>query len=60
MLEDAVKRARQARRGAVGGQTVTIMREMLDKAIHRSSKKFKIIIGGLAVALIAVTLYAGS
>lgn len=59
LLEDAVKRARQVRRGSVGGQTVTIMREMLDKAIHRSSKKFKIINGALAVALIAVTLYAG-
>jgi soluble lytic murein transglycosylase-like protein len=59
LLEDAVKRARQARKGTVGGQTVTIMREMLDKAIHRSSKKFKIINGALAVALIAVTLYAG-
>lgn len=59
LLKEAVKRARQARRSGIGGQTSIIMREMLDKALHRSSKKFKITIGGLVLALLGVTAYAG-
>jgi soluble lytic murein transglycosylase-like protein len=59
LLKEAVKRARQARRSGVGGQTSIIMREMLDKALHRSSRKFKFTIGILVFALIGVTAYGG-
>jgi soluble lytic murein transglycosylase-like protein len=59
LLKEAVKRARQARRSGIGGQTSIIMREMLDKALHRSSRKFKITIGALVCALLGVTAYAG-
>ena len=58
LLREAVKRARQARRTGVGGQTGIIMREMLDKALHRSSRKFKITIGALLLALLSVSAYA--
>ena len=59
LLKEAVKRARQARRSGIGGQTSIIMREMLDKALYRSSRKFKITIGALVCALLGVTAYAG-
>ena len=59
LLKEAVKRARQARRSGIGGQTSIIMRDMLDKALHRSSRKFKITIGVLVFALMGVTAYAG-
>jgi len=59
LLKEAVKRARQARRSGIGGQTSIIMRDMLDKALHRSSRKFKVTIGALVFALVGVTAYAG-
>jgi soluble lytic murein transglycosylase-like protein len=59
LLKEAVKRARQARRSGIGGQTSLIMREMLDKALHRSSRKFKFTIGVLVFALVGVSAYAG-
>jgi pSer/pThr/pTyr-binding forkhead associated (FHA) protein/soluble lytic murein transglycosylase-like protein len=59
LLKEAVKRARQARRSGIGGQTSIIMREMLDRALHRSSQKFKITIGVLLFALMGVSAYAG-
>ncbi len=58
LLKEAVKRARQARRTGIGGQTGIIMREMLDHALRRSTKKFKITIALLAVALLSVSGYA--
>lgn len=59
LLTEAVKRARQARHSGIGGQTSIIMREMLDKALHRSSRKLKLTIGVLVFALMGVTAYAG-
>lgn len=59
LLTEAVKRARQARHSGIGGQTSIIMREMLDKALHRSGRKFKFTIGVLVFALMGVTAYAG-
>ena len=59
LLKEAVKRARQARRSGIGGQTSIIMRDMLDKALHRSSRKFKITIGALVLRLVGVSAYAG-
>ncbi|PYV45700.1 MAG: hypothetical protein DMG06_01330, partial [Acidobacteria bacterium] len=58
LLKEAVRKARQARQTGIGGQTALIMREMLHKAVHRSSKKFKVTIGILCVTLVSVTAYA--
>lgn len=58
LLKEAVKRARQARRAGIGGQTGIIMREVLDKALHRSTRKFKITIACLALALLSVSGYS--
>jgi pSer/pThr/pTyr-binding forkhead associated (FHA) protein/soluble lytic murein transglycosylase-like protein len=55
LLSEAIQRARRARRAGIGDSTVVIMREMLDAALHRTGRKFKAVIGVLAVALIAVT-----
>lgn len=57
LLTEAVKKARQARRSGIGGQTAIIMREMLGTAIHRSSRKFKWAIGILVLALVSVVAY---
>jgi pSer/pThr/pTyr-binding forkhead associated (FHA) protein len=51
LLSRAVARARRARRGGAFDQTATIMRVMLKEALHRSSKKFKIMIAVLVFAL---------
>jgi soluble lytic murein transglycosylase-like protein len=57
LLSDAVARARMARRTGVGDSTVVIMREMLDQALHRTSRKFKVAIAVLACALAGVSGY---
>jgi soluble lytic murein transglycosylase-like protein len=57
LLAEAVARARTARRTGIGDSTVVIMRQMLDTALHRTSRKFKIVIGVLVLALVAVSAY---
>jgi len=57
LLSDAVARARMARRMGIGDSTVIIMREMLDKALHRTGRKFKAVITALVCALIGVSAY---
>jgi soluble lytic murein transglycosylase-like protein len=59
LLREAVTKARQVRREGIRGQTAMIMREMLGKALHRYSKKSRVTISFLVVALISVTAYAG-
>ena len=58
LLEEAVLKARMARRSEDGGETTVIMRAMLDKALHRSGKKFKVTIAILLIALSGVGGYA--
>jgi soluble lytic murein transglycosylase-like protein len=58
LIREAVSRARRVRRSGVGGQTSLIMRQMLDKALHRSSRKFKWTIALLLTALVAVSFYS--
>ncbi len=58
LLREAVRRARQARHGGVAGQTSMIMREMLDKALHHSSRRFKFTIAALTVALLSVSIFS--
>jgi pSer/pThr/pTyr-binding forkhead associated (FHA) protein len=58
LLSDAVQRAREARHLGVANQTAVIMRQMLDTAIHRSSRRFKRIIMVLVLAVIGISGYA--
>jgi len=53
-----VKRARHARAHGIAGQTMTIMRETLDHALHRSSRRFRAVIGALALVLVGVSSFA--
>ena len=55
LLSEAVQRARLAHELGAGEHTAAIMREMLSKAIHHSSRKFKLTIAALAIALVAIT-----
>jgi pSer/pThr/pTyr-binding forkhead associated (FHA) protein len=55
LLSQAVSRARMSRRSGVGDSTVIIMREMLNAALHRTSRKFKVVIAALVVALFSVS-----
>ncbi|MDA1314561.1 MAG: FHA domain-containing protein [Acidobacteria bacterium] len=55
LLSAAVEKAREARRMGRLDQTQTIMREMLGMAKGRAGKRFKIAIGVLAAALVAVS-----
>jgi len=57
LLSQAVERARLARRMGTGDSTVVIMRQMLDTALHRTSRKFKVVIALLICALIATSAY---
>ena len=57
LLSEAVERARLARRMGTGDSTVVIMRQMLDTALHRTSRKFKVAIALLVCALVATTGY---
>ena len=57
LLAEAVKRAREARRMGTGDSTVVIMRQMLDTALHRTSRKFKLAIALLVCALIGTSGY---
>ena len=57
LLSQAVERARLARRMGTGDSTVVIMRQMLDTALHRTSRKFKAVIALLICALIATSAY---
>jgi len=57
LLSEAVERARMARRMGTGDSTVVIMRQMLDTALHRTSRKFKVVIALLVCALIGTSAY---
>lgn len=50
LLSEAVAKARMARYKGIGNQTVEIMREMLDTAIHRTGRKLKTTIGEIGRA----------
>jgi len=51
LLKEAVTRARRARRAGLGDQTLTVMRDMLHRALRRHSLRFRITIWCLAIAL---------
>ncbi len=57
LLSEAVARARQARRSGIGDQTMVLMRDVLQAALHRSGRRFKRVIAALVAALVAVSAY---
>ena len=57
LLSDAVAKAREARQMGRPDQTQAIMREMLGISKGRTGKRFKIAIGSLVVALLAVSVF---
>ncbi len=58
LLQDAVEKARSARRSGHSGQTMMHMRAAMVEVIDRSSRKFKIVIAALIVALAGVSGWA--
>lgn len=58
LLTEGVERARQARAGGIHGETMTIMREALHRALRHSGRRFRLVLAILAAALIAVSSYA--
>jgi hypothetical protein len=58
LLTEGVERARQARAGGVDGQTMTIMREAMRRALRHSGRRLRLMLWGLGAALIAVSGYA--
>ena len=58
LLTEGVERARLARAEGVHGQTMTIMREALHRALRHSGRRFRLVLGILAAALLAVSGYA--
>src|SRR5262249_28912025 len=55
LLEEAVPRARRARTAGYSDQTMTVMREMLRRALRRNSRRFRGTIWALAVALALIS-----
>jgi len=55
LLSDAVSRARRARIEGRGGQTMSLMRDVLQRVLQRSSRRFRIAIWVLAAALALIS-----
>ena len=58
LLSDAVARAREARSTGLGGETMTIMREALDRALGVTTRRFRLVIAMLLATLVAVSALA--
>ncbi len=58
LLSSAVNRARRMRARGVGGHTMAIMRGVIDEALHRTRRRFRIIGYSLLAALVAVSSVA--
>jgi len=57
LLSDAVMRARRARAEGFGNQTMTLMRDALRRALRRSHRRLRLVIGVLASALVLVSAF---
>lgn len=57
LLKEAVTRARRARMAGIGGQTLTIMRHAVTRALQRGHRRMRLTIYALTIALISTTLY---
>jgi hypothetical protein len=51
----AVTRARRLRRHGIGGETLTIMRDVIDKALDRNHRRLRVVSYVLTAALVTVT-----
>ncbi|MDR3699137.1 MAG: transglycosylase SLT domain-containing protein [Candidatus Sulfopaludibacter sp.] len=58
LLSSAVTRARRMRAHGVGGHTMAIMRGVIDEALHRTRRRFRIVGYSLLAALLAVSAVA--
>ena len=58
LLSNAVTRARRMRARGVGGHTMAIMRGVIDEALHRTRRRFRIVGYSLLAALVAVSSVA--
>lgn len=57
LLSHAVSRARRARIEGMGNQTMTLMRDVLHHALHRHSRRSRIVIWMLATALVLISSF---
>ena len=58
LLNSAVIRARHMRAQGAGGQTMTIMRDVIDEALRHSHRRFRVVGYSLLVGLLAVSAFA--
>jgi membrane-bound lytic murein transglycosylase D len=58
LLSNAVTRARRMRAHGAGGHTMAIMRGVIDEALHRTRRRFRMIGYSLLAALLAVSSVA--
>jgi pSer/pThr/pTyr-binding forkhead associated (FHA) protein len=58
LLAESVERARQARARGAAGQTMTIMREVMHRALRHSGRRFRRVLAVLAAGLFFVSSYA--
>lgn len=57
LLSQAVTRARWARIEGLGGQTMTLMRDVVERALRRSGRRFRSVIYTLVAALVLLSLF---
>jgi hypothetical protein len=58
MLSEAVEQARRARVEGMGGETLRLMREVVDRALRRNRWRSRLVIACLAAALVATAGFA--
>jgi pSer/pThr/pTyr-binding forkhead associated (FHA) protein len=58
LLSSAVNHARRMRAHGVGGQTMTIMRDVLDAALRYNNRRYRIVGYSLLLGLLAVSSFA--
>ena len=58
LVEEALRKARQARRAGGEGHTGFFMREVVSTSVKRSRKPLYLVIGGMALLLVIVSAYA--
>jgi pSer/pThr/pTyr-binding forkhead associated (FHA) protein len=57
LLSEAVQLARRARAAGMGDQTLTLMRNVLSRALRRNSGRFRLVIVFLVVALLGLSAF---
>lgn len=57
LLSEAVQLARRARAAGVGDQTLTLMRDVLSKALRRNSGRFRFVIVALVATMLGLSAF---